>query len=61
MIIDASRGGEDEGILRGGILEKDFNLEYNLFKKRVGIQLWTDEIYERLLSKEERINEGVKE
>lgn len=33
----------------------------NLFKKRVGIQLWTDEIYERLLSKEERINEGVKE
>ena len=33
----------------------------NLFKKRVGIQLWTDEIYERLLSKEERINEGIKE
>lgn len=33
----------------------------NLFKKRVGIQLWTDELYERLLSKEERINEGIKE
>ena len=33
----------------------------NLFKKRVGIQLWTDEIYERLLSKEERVNEGIKE
>ena len=33
----------------------------NLFKKRVGIQLWTDELYERLLSKEARINEGIKE
>lgn len=33
----------------------------NLFKKRVGIQLWTDEIYKRLLSKEDRINEGIKE
>ena len=33
----------------------------NLFKKRVGIQLWTDELYERLLSKDERINEGIKE
>ena len=33
----------------------------NLFKKRVGIQLWTDELYERLLSKEDRLNEGIKE
>jgi hypothetical protein len=33
----------------------------NLFKKRVGIQLWTDELYERLQSKEERINEGIKD
>ena len=33
----------------------------NLFKKRVGIQLWTDELYERLLSKEERLNEGIKD
>ena len=33
----------------------------NLFKKRVGIQLWTDELYERLMSKDERINEGIKE
>lgn len=33
----------------------------NLFKKRSGIQLWTDEIYERFLSKEERLNEGIKE
>ena len=33
----------------------------NLFKKRVGIQLWTDELYERLLSEEERKNEGIKD
>ena len=33
----------------------------NLFKKRVGIQLWTDDLYERLLSKKDRINEGIKE
>ena len=33
----------------------------NLFKKRVGIQLWTDDLYERLLSKDERINEGIKD
>lgn len=33
----------------------------NLFKKRVGIQLWTDELYERMLSKEYRMNEGIKE
>ena len=33
----------------------------NLFKKRVGIQLWTDELYERLLSEDERIKEGIKE
>ena len=40
---------------------RDINKCGNLFKKRVGIQLWTDELYERLLSKEERINEGIKE
>lgn len=40
---------------------RDINKCGNLFKKRVGIQLWTDEIYERLLSKEARINEGIKE
>ena len=33
----------------------------NLFKKRVGIQLWTDELYERFLSENERLNEGIKE
>lgn len=33
----------------------------NLFKKHVGIQLWTDELYERMLSKEERLIEGIKE
>ena len=40
---------------------RDINKCGNLFKKRVGIQLWTDGLYERLLSKEERINEGIKE
>ena len=40
---------------------RDTNKCGNLFKKRVGIQLWTDEIYERLLSKDERLNEGIKE
>ena len=40
---------------------RDTNKCSNLFKKRVGIQLWTDEIYERLLSKDERLNEGIKE
>ena len=40
---------------------RDINKCGNLFKKRLGIQLWTDELYERLLSKEERINEGIKE
>lgn len=40
---------------------RDVNKCGNLFKKRAGIQLWTDELYERLLSKEERINEGIKE
>ena len=33
----------------------------NLFKKRVGIQLWKDELYKQLLSKDDRINEGIKE
>lgn len=27
VIIDASRGGEDAGITRGGVVEKDFNLD----------------------------------
>ena len=40
---------------------RDTNKCINLFKKRVGIQLWTDELYNRMLSKEERINEGIKE
>ena len=40
---------------------RDVKKYSNLFKKRVGIQLWTDELYERFLSKEERINEGIKE
>jgi hypothetical protein len=40
---------------------RDTNKCSNLFKKRVGIQLWTDDLYERFLSKEERINEGIKE
>ena len=39
VIIDASRGGEDAGITRGGIVEKDFNLDIsnyinNYLKKR---------------------------
>jgi hypothetical protein len=40
---------------------RDVNKCGNLFKKRVGIQLWTDELYNKFLSKEERINEGIKE
>ena len=40
---------------------RDTNKCSNLFKKRIGIQLWTDDLYERFLSKEERINEGIKE
>ena len=40
---------------------RDVNKSGNLFKKRVGIQLWTDELYNKFLSKEERINEGIKE
>lgn len=40
---------------------RDVNKCGNLFKKRAGIQLWTDELYERLLSKDERLNEGIKE
>ena len=41
---------------------RDTNKCSNLFKKRVGIQLWTDELYNKLLlSKEDRINEGIKE
>jgi hypothetical protein len=40
---------------------RDTNKYGNLFKKHVGIQLWTDELYERLLSKDERLNEGIKE
>ena len=40
---------------------RDVNKCGNLFKKRIGIQLWTDELYNRFLSKEERINEGIKE
>lgn len=39
---------------------RDVNKCGNLFKKRVGIQLWTDELYNRFLSKEERLNEGIK-
>ena len=33
----------------------------NLFKKRVGIQLWTDELYNRFLLEDERLKEGIKE
>ena len=40
---------------------RDTNKYGNLFKKHVGIQLWTDELYVRLLSKDERLNEGIKE
>ena len=39
---------------------RDTNKCCNLFKKRVGIQLWTDGLYERMLSKEERLIEGIK-
>lgn len=40
---------------------KDVSKYGNLFKKRVGIQLWTDELYNKLKSKEEQKNEGIKE
>lgn len=40
---------------------RDTNKCGNLFKKRVGIQLWTDEMYERFISEEERFKEGIKE
>ena len=33
----------------------------NLFKKRNGVQLWTDELYNKFLNKENRINEGIKD
>lgn len=40
---------------------RDVSKYGNLFKKRVGIQLWTDELYNKLKLKEYRINEGIKE
>ena len=40
---------------------RDINKCGNLFKKRVGIQLWTDELYEQMLSKENRSIEGIKD
>ena len=40
---------------------RDVNKCSNLFKKRVGIQLWTDELYNRFLFYEDRLNEGIKE
>ena len=40
---------------------RDVNKCSNLFKKRVGIQLWTDDLYNRFLLKENRENEGIKE
>ena len=33
----------------------------NLFKKRNGVQLWTDELYNKFILKENRINEGIKD
>lgn len=40
---------------------RNINKCCNLFKKRVGIQLWTDELYEKMLSKENRYIEGIKD
>ena len=40
---------------------RDVNKCSNLFKKRVGIQLWTDELYNKFLLNKNRINEGIKE
>lgn len=40
---------------------RDVTKSGNLFKKRNGVQLWTDELYNKFLNKENRINEGIKD
>ncbi len=40
---------------------RDVTKHSNLFKKRNGVQLWTDELYNKFILKENRINEGIKE
>ena len=60
VIIDASRGGEDEGILRGGILEKDFNLDIsnyiNNYLKNKGINSTMIRTTDVTLTDDDRIN-----
>ena len=60
VIIDASRGGEDECILRGGILEKDFNLDIsnyiNNYLKNKGINSTMIRTTDVTLTDDDRIN-----
>ena len=60
VIIDASRGGEDAGITRGGIVEKDFNLDIsnyiNNYLKNRGINSTVIRTNDTTLTDSDRIN-----
>ena len=60
VIIDASRGGEDAGITRGGIVEKDFNLDIsnyiNNYLKKRGINSTIIRTNDTTLKDSDRIN-----
>ena len=60
VIIDASRGGEDAGITRGGIIEKDFNLDIsnyiNNYLKNRGINSTVIRTNDTTLTDSDRIN-----
>lgn len=59
VIVDASRGGEDEGIIKNNIKEKDFNLEVaNYVVKRLndlGIESYITRTDDSTISNEDRI------
>ena len=60
VIIDASRGGEDTGITKGGIVEKDFNLDIsnyiNSYLKSRGINSTVIRTSDITLTDNDRIN-----
>ena len=60
VIIDASRGGEDAGITRGGIVEKDFNLDIsnyiNNYLKNRGINSTVIRTNDTTLTDSDRIS-----
>ena len=60
VIIDASRGGEDAGITRGGIIEKDFNLDIsnyiNNYLKNRGINSTVIRTNDTTLTDSDRIS-----